>query len=195
MNISDLFQTDNKIAGQDTYLIVLAVLLLVVGIFLNRRKIKHVWLNFKTRRYLGRLGYKQKINFQWPDGMGHYFNIDRLILRHDGITLLAYKQFPGKIFCADNIDDWTQMLGQKSFRFKNPLDDLDFQIKAISAAVPNVPVDGFLFFDHQAEFPKGHPERVIYLKNIPAALKPSKGIDVKASVKSAWEKLVVMSQA
>lgn len=194
MSISDIFQTDNSINGQYAFLIVLALIILVTTVLLNRRKIKHTWLNFKTRHCLGRLGFKQLTNFRLPDGLGHQFNIDRLILRHDGITLLVYKRYPGRIFCADNIDNWTQMLGQKSYRFKNPLDDLDCQIKAISAKVPNVPINGFLFFDHQAEFPKGHPERVINLKSIPGELKPSKELDVEASVMSAWEKLVTMSR-
>ena len=194
MSFSDIFQIDNKITGQYLLLVISALLLVAVVIFLNRQRIKYAWLNFKTRYRLNRLGFKQKVNFQWPDGMGHHFTIDRLILRQDGITLLSYKQYPGKIFCADNIDDWTQMLGQKSYRFKNPLSDLDDQIKAISANIPDVPVNGFLFFDHLAEFPKGHPDRVIYLENIPAELKPGKDQDVKASVMSAWTQLTRVSQ-
>ena len=195
MSFSDIFQIDNKITGQYLLLIISALLLVAVVIFLNRQKIKYAWLNFKTRYRLNRLGFEQKVNFQWPDGMGHHFTIDRLILRQDGISLLAYKQYPGKIFCADNIDDWTQMLGQKSYRFKNPLSDLDDQIKAISASIPDVPVNGFLFFDHLAEFPKGHPDRVIYLESIPAELTPGKDQDVKASVMSAWTQLTGVSQA
>lgn len=189
MNIKDIFQLDNEVISQ--YVLYTAVALLVVAVILiiNRRKINHIWLNVKTRYKLKRLGYKQISNFQCPDGLGHYFTIDRLILRHDGITLVVSKQYPGKIFCADNIDDWTQMLGLKSYRFKNPLDDLDYQIKAISALIPGVPVNGFLFFDHQATFPKGHPERVIYLDKIPDELKRSNNVKVETSVMSAWKQL------
>ena len=79
-------------------------------------------------------------NFKFPDGLGNYFTVDRLILRQDGISLLVFKQYPGSIFCADGIDEWTQMLAGKSYRFQNPLIDLDFQIKAISSFVPDVPV-------------------------------------------------------
>ena len=188
----DIFQLDNAVTNQFAFYMILALLLVVAVVFLNRRKIKHIWLSFKTRYRLKRLGYKQMSNFQCPDGLGHYFIIDRLILRHDGITLLVSKQYPGKIFCADNIDDWTQMLGLKCYRFKNPLDDLDYQIKAISAFIPDVPVNGFLFFDYQAEFPKGHPDRVIYLNKIPDELKRSKNKEVEASVLSAWNQLLAM---
>lgn len=195
MNISDIYQIGNNVTGQYLWLVITALLFVAVVIFLSRHKIRFAWLNFKTRYRLNRLGFEQKTNFQFPDGLGDYFTIDRLILCQHGITLLAYKQYPGKIFCADNIDDWTQMLGQKSYRFKNPLSDLDYQIKAISANIPDVPVRGFLFFNHQAEFPKGHPDRVIYLENIPAELKPGKDQDVQASVMSAWTQLVSLSQS
>ena len=86
------------------------------------------------------------------------------------------------------------MIGQKSYRFKNPLHELDYQIKAISASIPNVPVNGFLFFHHLAAFPKGHPERVIYLENIPAELIRDKKKPVETSVDAAWSDLVTASQ-
>ena len=195
MNIKDIFQLDSEVISQYGFYTAVGLLLIIVITLLNRRKIKQIWLNFKTRYKLKRLGYKQLSNFQCPDGLGHYFTIDRLILRHDGITLLVSKQYPGKIYCADNIDDWTQMLGLKSYRFKNPLDDLDYQIKAVSAHIPDVPVNGFLFFDHQASFPKGHPERVIYLNKMPEELIRSKNIKVETSVMSAWERLTTIPQS
>lgn len=172
----------------------LSIVLLAVVIYLNRRKIKNSWLNVKTRRCLNQLGLKQVSSIQWPDGLGHYFTIDRLLLRQDGITLLVYKQYPGKIFCADHIEDWTQMLGRKSYRFKNPFSDLDYQIKAISACIPDVHVNGFVFFDHLAEFPKGHPDRVIHLNNIPHNLKRDKQLKADKSVMSGWEKLLAMAK-
>jgi hypothetical protein len=193
MIMSDIYQVTTQIIDQYALQIALILAALVIVILLNRRKIKHSWLNFKTRYCLNHLGVKQKSNIQWPDGLGHYFTIDRLILRHDGISLLVYKQYPGKIFCADHIDDWTQMLGKKSYRFKNPLADLDYQIKAVSACIPDVPVNGFLFFDHLAEFPKGHPDRIIHPKKIPEELKRSKKQQVDTSVMSAWKKLLTMA--
>ena len=172
----------------------LAVLVSVVIIYLNRVNIKHGWLNLKTRYQLNHLGVKQVSNLRCPDGLDHYFNIDRLILYHDGITLLVYKFYPGKIFCADEIDDWTQMLGKKSYRFKNPLYDLDCQIKAVSALVPGVQVNGFLFFGHLAEFPKGHPDRILRLQKIPDELKRDKHREVEKKVLSAWKDLLQMAK-
>lgn len=189
INFSQLINqiTDNHMLA---LLLFLAVLMLVI--FFSQGKIKHYWLNLKTRYRLNRLGYKQLLNLHCPDGLGYHFTIDRLVLRHDGISLLVNKSYPGKIFCADNIDDWTQMVGQKSYRFKNPLYELECQVKAVSACVPDIPINGYLFFDHQTEFPKGQPERVIHLKHIPQELLKDKQHEVEARLLSAWEKLQAM---
>ena len=84
------------------------------------------------------------------------------------------------------------MLGQKSYRFSNPLYDLDCQIKAVSECVPNIQVDGYLFFDHLAEFPKGRPDRVLQLDQIPDKLRSTKKVKVDKTVMTAWKKLRAM---
>ena len=61
--------------------------------------------------------------------------------------------------------------------------------------MPDVPVNGFLFFDHLAEFPKGHPDRILRLKEIPEALKRNKNHELAADVMAAWEHLLQMAKA
>lgn len=189
MTINDIYQYGISILDQYALLIALALVMLAVIIFLSHSNIQHAWLNTKTRYHLNRLGLKQISNFQFPDGLGHYFTIDRLVMRHDGISLLLFKQYPGSIFCAEDIEQWTQMLAGKSYPFKNPLVDLDYQVKTVSACIPDVPVNGFLLFDRQARFPKGHPDRVIQLDNIPEALMRNKKKQVQTAVATAWKKL------
>ena len=171
-------------------LLVLGLLLLVV---INRGKIHSRWLNFKSNYCLNHLGLEQLADVRCPDGLGDYFTIDRLLLRDDGISLLVYKKYPGKIFCADHIEEWTQMLGQKSYKFKNPLFELEYQIKAIAAHIPDIDFDGYLFFDHLAEFPKGHPERVIHPQAIPEVLTHKDRHKVSPSVMAAWKQLQEMA--
>lgn len=155
-------------------------------LFINRSSILAYWMNLKTRRCLDQLGMDQITEVKCPDGLGHEFTIDRLILRENGISLLMYKKYPGKIFCADHIDEWTQMLGQKSYTFKNPLFELDFQIKAVQACIPGIDIDGYLFFDHNAEFPKGHPQRVIHPHKIPHKLDRQHFDTIDQKVMLAW---------
>ena len=185
----DIYQLGMSLLDHFLLLISLALVLLVIAIFLGRHSIRHAWLNLKTRYRLNRLGMKQIRNFQCPDGLGNFFTIDRLVMRHDGISVLLLKRFPGSIFCADDIKEWTQLLAGKSYRFKNPLIDLDYQINAVSACMPGVDVDGYLFFDHQAEFPKGHPQRVIRLDSIPESLKRNRQEKVQPAVVTAWDEL------
>jgi len=187
-NISQLIE---QATWHHALLPVLLTMLLVL-LVVKRKKLVLGWLNLKTRRRLGRLGYGQLSKLHCPDGLGYHFVINRLILRHDGISVLMFLNYPGKIFCADDIDDWTQMIGMKSYRFKNPFYELECQVKSVSVCVPEVPVNGYLFFDHQASFPKGHPVRVINMNEIPKTLERDKQLKVNAQVKSAWEKLKKM---
>jgi len=194
MTISEITQTAFQSTEQLLIAILVVLAIVALVIYLSRHRIRNRWLNFKTNYRLNRLGLKQVSNIQWPDGLGHYFTIDRLIMHRDGISLLIYKRYPGKIFCADNINDWTQMLGKRSYRFKNPFSDLDYQIKAVSSCIPGVPVNGYLFFDHHAEFPKGHPEWVIHHKNLPAELQPREKLQARATVVAAWKKLMAVAK-
>lgn len=189
MALADFYE--GGISSTDLYLPLAAitVLLLVVVLYLLRRKIRHAWLNLRTRKRLNGLGVRVISDFRFPDGLGSHFMIDRLVLRQDGISLLVLKQYPGSIFCAEDIAEWTQMLAGKSYRFKNPLIDLDYQVKAVASCVPGVPVDGYIFFDHQAWFPKGRPARVIDIDSIPDSLQRVKKAVAKPSVMAAWEEL------
>ena len=187
MTASDFFQSE---IAHYAFVLALLLLTLAVVLYLFRRRIRNLWLKIKTHLVLKRLGLRQVSNYQCPDGLGHHFIVDRLLMHREGITLISFKRFPGSIFCAENINEWTQMLGGKSYKFKNPLVDLDYQIKAVSARIPGVPVDGFLFFDHTADFPKGHPDRVIHLDSIPQALRRNKEDRAPEKLVSAWETLV-----
>lgn len=185
-------QTMTQLVEQYAILIAIFLFSLMTVIFLNRKKLKQYWMNFKTNRKLNSLGIKQIKNIQWSDGLDHYFTIDRLIMHKDGISLLMNKCYPGKIFCADNIDEWTQMCGQKSYKFKNPLSELEYQVKTLSNSIPNVHVNGFIFFDHMSEFPKGHPERVIHFSKIPSQLVSDKKDLAEKNITEAWGKILEM---
>jgi len=189
MKTSDYFQSISNDVNQYALLIALVLAVLILVIVLKRGAIRQLWLNIKTRFYLNRLGLKGISNFRCPDGLGDYFIIDRLLMCPDGISVIIFKQFSGVIFCADHIDEWSQILEGKSYKFKNPLIDLEHQVNAVSSCIPGVPVNGYLFFDHRALFPKGHPERVIQIDTIPQSLKRNRHAVTGTPIKSAWEKL------
>ena len=190
--MSDISQVITQLSNNNALPLIVILIGLFVILYFNRSKIKQGWLNFRTHYTINRLGLEQITNVTCPDGLGSEFKIDRLVLRPDGISVLAIKKYPGKIFCADHIDEWTQMLGQKSYHFKNPLFELNYQVKAIADYTPNIDVDGYLFFDHLAHFPKGHPERVIHPASIPDTLQGDRRQPVEPDVMEAWKKIKVL---
>jgi hypothetical protein len=160
----------------------------MVVLTVGNNVLKRIWSGLKIRRGLRRAGIKQYRDFHCPDGMGGQYTVDRLILRPDGISVLLYMRYEGNIFCGENIDHWTQMIGGKSYSFTNPLTMLDYQVAGVKALVPGIDVDGYLFFDHRAHFPKGKAERVIQLDNMPDSLLNRSGRP-DDKLMSAWKKL------
>ncbi|MCG6937405.1 MAG: NERD domain-containing protein [Gammaproteobacteria bacterium] len=131
---------------------------------------KNYLLDLKTRRVLNRLGLVQRRNLRCPDGMDGYYDIERLVLTASGVSLVQTVRYAGLIFCAEDIDEWTQMIDGKSYRFANPLVELSHCINTVRVKLPRVPVDGYLLFDHRATFPRGKPANVIQIDSIPAIL-------------------------
>ena len=194
MTTSDLYRFGLTVLDHYIFLIALALAGLAGLVYLGRHKIRQFWLNLRTRHCLNHLGLESAADVRFPDGLGHFFTVDRLVMHHDGISMLVIKRYSGRIFCADDIDEWTQIVGGKSYRFKNPLIDLDYQIKAVSSLVPDVTVNGYLFFDQRARFPKGHPERVVQIETMPECLKRDTLNKVQSPVEKAWRELLTFSE-
>lgn len=144
---------------------------------------KNYLLDLKTRRVLNRLGQAQRRNVRCPDGIDGYHDIERLVLTPSGVSLIQMVRYPGLIFCGEDIDEWTQMIDGKSYRFANPLVELNHAVNTVRVKLPKVPVDGYLLFDHRATFPRGKPESVFQIDSIPAVLKR----DRKAKLNPAWK--------
>ena len=178
-------------------LLPLIVILLAIFIIalINAKKLRQFVLTWRMKRLLGAIGIKQKHDLIYSDGLDGSFKVDRLILLKDSILLISLKQYEGNIYCAEQISEWTQVIGQKSYKFQNPLFDLENQITALQAIVPGITIRGALFFDHSAEFPKGHPTSVLHRKNIPEYYFSQLDIAEAAyPVLKAWEALVEFSQ-
>ncbi len=66
---------------------------------------------------LDQIGIKQIKNVVFSDGLDGEFEINRLVMLHDSILLIAFRPYSGNIYCASSISEWTQVLDQKSFKF------------------------------------------------------------------------------
>ncbi|MBL4851061.1 MAG: NERD domain-containing protein [Gammaproteobacteria bacterium] len=129
-----------------------------------------------------------------PDGLGGDVYISHLLLMSDQIAILNEKPFAGKIFGDANVDQWTQTVRQRSFRFANPLVELQSQTIAINKLLGQCCAKGYLVFSDDSEFPWGKPENV-YLRNeltkifAPQEHAADSRQPIHEAVKQAWSKL------
>ena len=168
----------------------IAIALLLI-LHLNRGRLQLRLRDWRLQHCLSRIGSEQIRDLVCADGLDGHYTIDRLALTGDSILLISYKPYVGNIFCAQHISEWTQLSGQKSFKFENPLFEMDNQLTALKQIVGDAPLHGFLFFNQSAVFPKGHPPSVLQPDSIPPQFLPDQVNGVKANVRVAWDRLKV----
>ena len=186
----DVIETFNQLNLQSELVAVAIVIVaLLLVLHLNRHRLQLRFREWRIQRCLNRIGVEQIRNLACADGLEGEYNIERLVLTPEAILLITYKPFVGNIYCAERISEWTQVIGQKSFKFTNPLFEIDNQITALQLAIGKVPLRGYLFFSHSAVFPKGHPESVMQPNSIPAAFQRGHEQPIKQDILEAWEQL------
>ncbi|MCP4979479.1 MAG: hypothetical protein GY935_03170 [Gammaproteobacteria bacterium] len=187
MNQNELINQLNLESEALAFTVVALAILLIL--FVNR---KLLLVRFRERRIqdsLKRIGCDQIRNLLCSDGLDGFFSIDRLALVQDAILLVSYKPYGGNIYCAEHIAEWTQVVGQKSFKFQNPLFELDNQLTSVKLLTQNAPLKGYLFFNYSAEFPKGHPDMVLHPGNLPESFQNVDPEMINPQIQAAWELL------
>ena len=169
--------------------VVIVAIAIMLVLYLNRRRLGLRFREWRLQHCLNQIGSEQLRDMVCADGLEGVYRIDRLALTRDAIVVIAYKPYVGNIYCAERIAEWTQVIGQKSFKFENPLFELDNQLTALTLALGKVPLKGYLFFSHSAVFPKGHPDSVMQPDSIPEHFLRGQKQDIKPEVRAAWEHL------
>ena len=187
MEVSEIINPLNLQSDIIAYAIVGIAVLLIL--FVNRRRLIVRFREWCLQRCLKRIGCEQIRNLICPDGLDGHYTIDRLALTRDAILLISYKPYVGNIYCAERISEWTQVIEQKSFKFENPLFELENQLTALKLATDGINLQGFLFFSHSASFPKGHPDSVLQPDTIPERFLVNQIDTVNADIRLAWERL------
>jgi hypothetical protein len=126
-----------------------------------------------------------------PDGIGGMIEIDRLILTDHGLLILETYPMSGHLFGSDHIEQWTQIIDGRSFKFTNPLHHLNNVKQAIKVLAPKVPVFVRVIFTEDSNFPKGKPEVVSTLNTLEQDLlalttKPNRA----EQANQAWERIL-----
>lgn len=170
-------------------LVVAIVVLLLVLVLLLRRPLRRWRERRQIDRCIRRLGAARLQGLRLPDGLGGELAIDNLLLRPEGLLIISVKQYPGMIYGADHISEWTQILKGRSFKFPNPFTHLQDQINALKGIVPGVSVRALSLFAHHASFPKDKPASVLLLSEARDKGRKFRREEIPQELWTTWERL------
>ena len=166
-----------------------AVVLLLVMIFV-RKPIRNLFDRFRLTRAIKRLGTASMSNFVLSDGMdGHVF-IEHLVLTPSHVLVVSVRRYAGTIFAAENMDMWAQVTNSGSYKFPNPLHEIETATAAVKSHVPDAAVNGIALFGRESTFPKGKPDGVMHISEIAKLPAPSRETEISGPVKKAWDRLL-----
>lgn len=122
-----------------------------------------------------------------PDGIYGYHFIDYLILLTDKILILGVEPAEGYIFGAENLEQWTQVVNNKSLRFDNPLHKNVQYVQTLETLVAGIPLMGRVVFTSKSSFPKGKPAGVVEIHTLAQELKTlSLGEEPSSDMLNEW---------
>ncbi|MDH5327549.1 MAG: NERD domain-containing protein [Gammaproteobacteria bacterium] len=124
------------------------------------------------------------------DGLYGYHFIDYLVLLPGRIVVLGLHSFEGYIFGADKIEEWAQVLNNRSYKFENPLLKNSHYVQSVQELTRNTEVIGRVLFTGNCSFPKGIPEGVIELGQLPSMLDELKRDTDSEATKVLWDELL-----
>jgi len=169
---------------------ILLAVMLGLGLIIVWQPLKKIRAHYHLQRLIRRLGSATMQHVSLMDGADLPLYIEYLILRPSGLLLLIVKPFRGNIFAAEKIENWTQVVRHHSFKFANPLYELETTLQALRGMLPKVAVRGLVVFAQGASFPKGKPEHVGDFEELRAmAENPERG-EIPESLQQAWTELV-----
>ena len=131
-------------------------LVIVVAIVVVRRRQR------ATGDVLREIGVKSLQEVLLPDGTGGVIHLQNVLLTAKGILVIEVKNFEGKVFASDRMDEWTVIGDSQRYTFPNPQAALFDRVAAIKAVSRDIPVSGFVLFPVGAEFGKDRPSETIF---------------------------------
>ncbi|VAW75903.1 hypothetical protein MNBD_GAMMA12-662 [hydrothermal vent metagenome] len=119
------------------------------------------------------------------------FHYDHICLTSTGILVVDVKDFRGLLFGGANTDQWTQVLGSRSYKFENPLYHNREKVQTVKALIDEeIPVFGCVVFTSAGAFPKDQPKGVYTHNKFDEEFEYSKHSDnVSAQFTKVWQVL------
>jgi len=121
---------------------VAVAVILLLAILVVVKPIRNFFDRLRLTRAIKRLGTASMSNVVLSDGMdGHVF-IEHLVLTPRQVLVVSVRRYSGTIFAAENMDMWAQMTDGGSYKFPNPLHEIETAIAAVKSHLPDAAVAG-----------------------------------------------------
>lgn len=173
---------------------VLAVILLLAILVLGK-PIRNLIEQFRVGRAIKRLGTDSMSNVVISDGMdGHVF-IEYLVLTPSQVLVITVRRYSGAIFAAKNMDMWAQVTDSGSYKFPNPLHEVETATAAVKSHLPDAPISGIILFGKDSTFPKGKPDGVMHISELARLSSPGPDAPISGPLKQAWDRLLELKSS
>ena len=176
------------------YLVSGVILFLLIVYFLYRF-ITRNQQGRKIKRILRKISKDMMSDIMLPDGLENLVHIDYILLRPDGLFVIDLKDYAGLLFGGEKTDQWAQVVGRKSYKFDNPLYQIENKVLAVKSLIPEANIEGLVVFTEAGEFPKGKPDSIYMLDALSKDMKPvARKADVSGLLATGWDKLNQLAQ-
>lgn len=172
---------------------VFPAIFLLAGVLLIWQPLRRVRAYTRLQRVIRTLGTEWLRDVYVPTTLDGHLYLEYLLLTPRGLLLLHVKPYYGNIFAGEQIEYWTQVIGHKSFKFINPLHQLQVDLGELHSLLPKISLQGQVLFTAGSNFPKGKPENVLRIDEI----KPLANNDIQTvpdDISSAWQTLCEKAQ-
>ncbi len=162
-------------------LVALSFIGAIIYVWKQTRKNKH---QRHAHKVVDSLGVKYLCDIVLPDGIEGLVFIDYLLLVPGGFVAIDTQHSEGHLFGGETIDQWSQVINNKTYKFNNPLYAIQSARQAVlwnlqhnadlESLSPNTPwqVQGWVTFSNTGNFPKGIPTQVSMIDELKTNLAP-----------------------
>ncbi|MDX1572662.1 MAG: nuclease-related domain-containing protein [Methylophaga sp.] len=147
-------------------IVIIALLLLLTTWLLFRLKARRQSANYRIHKILKPHQFAEARQLIIPDGIGGLLEIEHLVMLKQGLLIMHRFPLSGHLYGAEKIDQWTQLVDGRSYKFANPLMHLLHVQQSLSLLAPKVPIYTHVVFSGHCNFPKGKPDKVSLLSTL-----------------------------
>lgn len=179
----------DKIDQNQSVLLIIAVVVMTLVVLLFIRWMNKDKFKKKTRRIIKKISCDYLSDISLDLGEEQYAFFDYVLLYKQGIMAVETRDYSGHIFASDKINEWTQIIDRKSYKFDNPFFSMEHNIELLKRVIPDQSITGVILFNDLADFPKGRPDNVMRINELYKHHGKANANDAAADVMSNWNQL------